>query len=541
VDVAIAVVAGQQPSWWYAVELGTAVLWMVVGVVATLIHPVRRIGVMMQLLGLVLLVDAPAGFDLVVPPDLAGWIAADLVLARAVLPFQVVVFAHLLLTYPDGPVHRGFQRGFVIAAYGYAGLVGVIGAIGVVGEVTRPGWAGGPPEAGFAGSGSLVVLDVGWLAFAAVYVVLLWLRIRSVTPTRRRTLAYPLGCGIVLIVGFALQTLLTASGVLPVTNRLADVLPYLAIVTLPGAFLLGLVRERVRYGLAADLVRELAGTPAGGMEDALRRVLNDPTLRLVFVDSVEVADDDAVGVLRIGDALLLHDPALRDEPRLLEAAAAAIRLALDNARLSAEAHVTGQRVIAAVDDERRRLERDLHDGPQQRMLAAGIALRLLEQRLDLRDAAIATAVAEVHQELTGAIRELRDLARGIYPAVLIDEGISAAVRTLVRRQPFTVDLDDALPERLPTSVEKAAYFVVAEALSNVAKHARADAVRVRLSVVEDRLHVEVTDDGVGGAVLDRGSGLRGLAERAAALDGSLSVGDRSPRGTRLHVELPCAW
>lgn len=560
VDVAIAVTAGLQSPLWYATEIGVAILWVVVGVVATLIHPVRRIGLLMGVLGLILLVNAPAGFELDTSNPL---IAADLVLARAVLPFQLVVFAHLLLTYPDGPVHRGVQRAFVAAAFGYATLVGIIGAVGVLRDVTRPGWSGAEPEAGFGGSGSVVALDVGWLAFAAVYVVLLWRRVRGVTPARRRTLAYPLGCGMVLIALFAVQTLLTASDVLPVANDLADLLPYLAVATLPGAFLLGLVRERVRYGLAADLVRELADTPTGEMEQALRRVLSDPTLRLAAVHPdgpaaghvdrhgtpIEVPGDSSVGVLRIGDALLLHDPALRDEPRLLEAAAAALRLALDNARLAAEANVTGQRVIAAVDDERRRLERDLHDGPQQRMLAVGIALRLLEQRLDLRDSAIATAVAEVHEELSGAIKEMRELARGVYPAVLIDDGISAAVRTLVRRQPFAVDLDDTLAGRLPAAVEQAAYFVVAEALSNVAKHARAGSARVRLAVVGDRLQVEVSDDGVGGADVGAdvgadfgaGSGLRGLAERAQAIGGSLSVGDASPGGTRLQVELPCAW
>ncbi|ROP42523.1 sensor histidine kinase [Saccharothrix texasensis] len=553
-DVVLAVTAGRQHPAWYAWEIGSPLVWVGVGVLAVVVRPDRRVGLLMQLLGLILLLDAPAGF---VIETTRTWGAVDLVVARTVLPFQVVVFAHLLLSYPEGRIHHRSSRRFIAALYGYGALVGVLGLTAAIRTVTRTPWTGSSPESGFAGGGSSTLVDAGWLAFAVVYPALMWLKVRRASPGRRKTLAYPLACGFVVIMLFALSTVLVVAGATPAGNRLSDALPYLAVVTMPGAFLLGLLRERLRYGSVADFVRAVEHTPIGRLQPALRKALRDPTLRLVFPQGDRYVDEqgehvsvDGRAALPIGGTppigLVLHDPALEDEPKLLTATSAATRLALDNARLHAvvrrqlvEARASRRRIVEAAATERRRLERDLHDGAQQRILAVGIALRLLQQQLDPADQAVNEAVQDARQELVGAIAELRELARGIHPAVLTEQGLSPAVRALARRQPLPVAVDDSLPRRLPQPVETAAYFVVSEALTNVVKHAHATCARVRLALHGDVLRVEVSDDGVGGAVPENGSGLRGLADRAAAFDGTLSVTDAVPAGTLLIAELSC--
>lgn len=555
VDVLLVVTAGRQPVWRSTWEIGAPLVWVGVGAVARVLHPQRRVGWLMQVLGLVLLLDAPAGFVLVTSET---WVAVDLVVARAVQPFQIVVFAHLLLAYPEGHLRSPLERRFTAALYGYGGLVGARDTAATIAAVTGAPWRGAVPEAGFAGGGSSVPVNAGWIAFAAGYLVLLLLKVRDVTPGKRRVLAYPLVCGIAVVVLFLGATVLLVRGGRPTANPLSESLPYLAMLTMPGAFLLGLLRERLRYGSIADFVRAIEGAPIGQLRAALREALHDPGLELAFyrdgryvTEHGEPVSPPAGGeqaVLPIGGdppvGLVLHDPALNDEPKLLAAASAATRLALDNARLHAlvrrqlgEVRASRRRIVEAAAEERRRLERDLHDGVQQRMLSVGLALRLLEHRLEVTDPAVAKAFDDVRGELATAIAELRELARGIHPEVLTTQGLSAAVRSLARRQPFAVVVVDDLPRRLPPAVESAAYYVVAEALTNVVKHARAGSVRVRLTADDAVLRVEVRDDGTGGAAPDRGTGLRGLADRVAAFDGTLSVADAVPSGTVLVAEL----
>jgi len=244
----------------------------------------------------------------------------------------------------------------------------------------------------------------------------------------------------------------------------------------------------------------------------------------------------------VGDdlAAIVHDPVFLDQPALLEAAGSAARFALENERLQAELRSqlaelreSRARIVRAGDEERRRLERDLHDGAQQRLLGIGMALQLLREQG--RDDAL---LDETETEVKAALAELRELARGIHPAVLADHGLAAAVRTLAERSPVPVDVkaDDA---RFPGEVETAVYFIVAEALANVAKHAHASKARVEVQRLNGEVIVDVSDDGIGGADVD-GSGLRGLADRAGALDGRLVLASPPGAGTHLHVEIPCA-
>jgi signal transduction histidine kinase len=243
-------------------------------------------------------------------------------------------------------------------------------------------------------------------------------------------------------------------------------------------------------------------------------------------------------------AAIVHDPALTDERDLVRAAGAAAALALENQRLSAElrariedVRASRTRLVQAGDDARRRLERDLHDGAQSRLVALALKLKLARMQVDEGSQA-ATLLDESSAELQASLDELRELARGLHPVVLTDRGLNAAIRILASRAPVPVDIT-ALPEnRLPAPIELAVYFVVAEALTNVAKYAQASAAAVAITVSDGRTVVEVSDDGVGGADVAAGSGLRGLSDRVAALDGTLTLQSPPGAGTRLHAEFP---
>jgi signal transduction histidine kinase len=240
-------------------------------------------------------------------------------------------------------------------------------------------------------------------------------------------------------------------------------------------------------------------------------------------------------------AALVHDERLVAQRPLIEAAGAAARLALENARLQAqlraqlgELRASRTRLVDAADAERRRLERDLHDGAQQRLLALGLALQLLRDH-----GGDPQLLEQAEAELQLALRELRDLARGIHPAILSEQGLAAAVRSLADRSslPVTAKVAD---DRYPLAVETAAYFVISEALANVAKHADAHAATVSVARMNGHLLVEVSDDGRGGAAAEAGGGLQGLADRVGALDGRLTIESADAGGTTIRADIPCA-
>jgi signal transduction histidine kinase len=208
------------------------------------------------------------------------------------------------------------------------------------------------------------------------------------------------------------------------------------------------------------------------------------------------------------------------------------------AETAEELRASRARLVEAGDAARRRLERDLHDGAQSRLVALALLLRSARRRVT-DDEQLGSLLDRAQEELGTSLAELRELARGIHPAVLSERGLEPALQSLVARAPVPVDVE-ACGERLPAPVESAAYFVVSEALANVAKYARATHASVTVERRNGELTVEVADDGVGGADLGRGSGLRGLEDRLAALDGSLSLDSPAGRGTRLRARIPCA-
>jgi signal transduction histidine kinase len=197
------------------------------------------------------------------------------------------------------------------------------------------------------------------------------------------------------------------------------------------------------------------------------------------------------------------------------------------------------RILEAAQAERQRLERNLHDGAQQRLVALSLELGLLETQF-ADDAQSRQQLAQAREELACSLQELRELARGIHPAVVTGHGLAVALETLTARAPLPVRLTVDLDERLPEGHEVAAYYLVSESLANVAKHAQATAVTVDVAYADARLVVEIVDDGKGGANTDTGSGLRGLADRVEALDGQLRVWSADGSGTRVRAEIPCA-
>lgn len=339
---------------------------------------------------------------------------------------------------------------------------------------------------------------------------------------------------------------------------------WLVAATVPLGFLLGLARARARRARMGELVIELGELPTPErFQAALRNALGDPSLVAAFwVPAVqryltpegqaldlpgEEAGPVATFLERGGEplAVIVHDPFLMEDPGLVAGATAAARLAVENERLQheileqlSEVRASRSRIIKAGDDARRRLERDIHDGAQQRLVTLGLQLQRLATKLGPVDGDVAAALNDARTELKSSLRELRDLARGLHPIVLAEEGLAAALETVAGRSSVPVVLGEVPSGRFPESIETAAYFVVSEALANVAKHAHATTVHVSIVTNNQTLSISVADDGIGGASLTAGSGLRGLVERVHALDGTMSVSSPVGQGTHVNAQLP---
>ena len=329
-------------------------------------------------------------------------------------------------------------------------------------------------------------------------------------------------------------------------------------------YLGGLLRTRAVRSTIGDLMVSAGSSrdPAE-LRGALARALGDPTLALAFwapafdgyVDAdgrpVELPGPQAGRAVTLvqGEqgplAALVHDPAVVEDEGLADAAGAAARLALERARLQAELRAqleavreSRARIVRAADDERRKIERDLHDGAQQRLVSIGLALRHVQHELSDDAGTSAEELDAAVDEVARAIEELRDLTHGLHPQVLTQQGLPAALRSLAERSPLSVDVDVELDERLPEAVEACGYFVCSEALANAAKHAAIDRATIRARHRDGHLTLEVRDEGVGGASIDAGSGLRGLRDRVEALGGSLEVVSPTGAGTRLAATIP---
>ncbi len=478
--------------------------------------------------------------------------------------------ANSVLAYPTGFVRDRFERAFLRAAYTVA-LAFPLAILLVHDETRSLRFLDPTPHASsivIAENGDLAVglqkafVVIAWGLLASIFIALIVRRLWQATPRARRMLA-PLG-----IAAIAVALRAVFEGVFTFVPRPPEILyVYLfwwqicGFFALPLALLVGVLRSRLARGGVADLVIAIDHAPPRDLRDALARALADPTVELAFwlpgerryVDAdgapfeLPAGEARAVTLLEYdGDPLgaIVHDPILREEPRLVESVGAAARLALENARLHAEmlAQVSTikesrARIVAAGDDERRRIERDIHDGAQQRLVALALQLRAAQREREI-DPEVAALLDESVRELQSAVEELRELARGVHPAILTEEGLAAALESLSDRTPLPVELDVG-EGRLPEQVEATAYFVACEALANVVKHAGASHASISARRRNGVLIVEVRDDGVGGASVWSGSGLRGLGDRVEALGGRLTVESPPGRGTRVVGEIPC--
>jgi signal transduction histidine kinase len=390
--------------------------------------------------------------------------------------------------------------------------------------------------------------------------VLLFLRTRREGSTRRRPTALLVDAfGLALVMLALLYVAATLSWPAFDTIRLVT---FASLGLAPIVFLFALLDARLARGEVVGLMVELRDHPTQDLQPPLARALRDPSLTLAYwlpeygswadqnghpMAAPEPDDRRSLRIVSRDDepmAALLFDRSLTDEPELLDAVAAAAGIALENGRLQAELRARLQelqgsrvRVLEAGQRERQRLERNLHDGAQQRLVALSLELGLLGERSDT-DPETRARLARAKAEVAASLAELRDVARGIYPAVLTNHGLAVALESLAGAAAVPVQLDVDLPGRLPEPVEVAAYYVVSESLTNAGKHARATSVNVRVSRLGDMVVVEVADDGAGGADPAAGSGLRGLSDRVEALGGRLHI-TTSASGTQVKADIPC--
>ncbi len=335
------------------------------------------------------------------------------------------------------------------------------------------------------------------------------------------------------------------------------------LLTGPALFVVSTLLARTARGAVGTAIVDLQpGASPEMLRDALARALGDSTLQLAFrvpggpgyldtagraVDPGQLDPGRALTSLPAStDAVLVHDQVLQQEPQLVRLTASAAGMALEHARLQAEVQAqleqvraSRARIVEAGDAERRRLERDLHDGAQQRLVTLSLALGMAREQAAGKDPALQSLLESAGKEAREALVELRELARGIHPAVLTETGLAGAIQSLAERSPVATTIVAVPHARFPAAVEAAAYFVVSEALANVAKHALADAAAVTIRRLPGRLVVQVSDHGAGGARPEGGTGLRGLADRVASMGGNLRVDSPPGAGTTLEADIPC--
>jgi signal transduction histidine kinase len=549
------------PGVWAAGALLAGWGFIGVGLYAWGRRPDNRVGMLMAATGFAWLVAASGFSDLPLVFTIGQVFGAVF--------FAVVI--HLLLAFPSGRLQSIAERRIVGASY-------LLTTVGVL-----PLWLFADPEQLDCGNcpNNVILLEgkeslvtvlgtilnvIGALLVAAVLVVLAK-RWRRATPAQRRFLVPVYSAGAAVLLLLIVLVSLQAGGLRSNALDVIWVAAMIPFALVPYLFLGTLARTRmIQSGAVGELMARLGETPQRGeLRNALASALGDPTLELVYWLSEDERFVDANGhevtlpapgsgravtkVERDGDcvAAIVYDALVHDQQGgYVDAIGAAASLALENERLEAELRskveelrASRERMLSIGLEERRRLERDLHDGAQQRLVSMALNMRLARGRLRDDPVGAEAMLDGAGDELDAALEELRELARGIHPAVLSDRGLDTALETLARRAPVPVELQRVPSERLPEAVELAAYYVVAEALTNVAKYAAASYATVDVGRENGRLVVQVADDGVGGADPDAGTGLRGLADRLAVIEGRLEIDSQPGKGTTITAKIPC--
>ena len=537
-----------QPGLRAALACWTTVPYIVAGAVAWRRRPDSRLGLLMVIAGYVVVLTFLA------------WSSNDFLLTVAeVFDFAPpLMFLIVFLTYPSGRVHTKAERVVITVAGVAAALTFVYLPLGYD-ETLLTVNAQWPELAQIIQDAQLVLMAAALMAGVGL---LIGRRIGSPRPLRR-WFGYLVDSFSVALLMLAVLYVVHVSA-WNVNTEPVRLVMFGLVGVAPLVFLIGLIDEKLGRASIADLMVGSAVTlgPAE-LQDGVRRSLRDPSARVIYWipdfdsyadvegKSVDLDDLADASLTPVGDgehpmALLIHHPALDYETTLLDSVAAATSMFIHKAQLEVELRArvdelrgSRMRILDAEQRERRRLERDLHDGTQQRLLALSLSLGEIESQVG-DDEDLRARVDEARSEVAASLKELRNLAHGIHPAALIDHGLAVALESLATRAPIPVEVTTVSLEGITRAAELAAFYLVSEALANVAKHSQASTATIDVEIDGDTLVVEVNDDGVGGAYARDGSGLRGLADRVEAVGGRLMVWSPPGGGTRLRAEIPCA-
>ena len=497
-------------------------------------------------------------------------------------PLGIVLAGWAMFRYPNSPREMRFGTRFFVFIFTCL-LIGETICV----AVSRPQWNGfyrnawWPallPDRQFFTVASQVTDAMG-IIFAVTY-MLLWIRRRKHSHGISRRLATPITVAAIFTCAITIVELVAVvMSASSATMELMYTIESYVEIGVPAAFLVSVLRRRFARTRIVDLLLRLRG-PArtAAVTDALRTVFEDPALEVVgWSAGIEPSGESAEPPLpwppgpasgRRGHgsdrrehghgrrelpitsasgeqlAVILADPSLSPHDDMVRAAIAASSFALENAQLDAalraqlqEVRDSRLRIIQAGITERRRLERDLHDGTQQRLLALKIMLAAAEA--DTTDTEAQAIIGRIRNELAQVLDELRDLAHGIHPAALSQFGLDQAIKSLAER--YTIPVEVSLPaDRFDDAAELTAYYLIAESVTNAIKHARASRITVRGEKTGNWLQITITDDGQGGASVSAGSGIRGIIDRVRGIGGDLQLDSPAGHGTQIRAQIPCA-
>jgi signal transduction histidine kinase len=542
------------PVWVGLLMPAAALIYFAAGTLASLRRPTSALGALL-IAGAIVMLLADLGNT-----DHPSLIAVGQIVAT--VPLAIVI--HLLVAFPSGRlVHRGDQT-LVLAGY----------AVALILQAPLYLFADFPPPYDVlqvAVRPDLVddaqrVQRIAGIAVVFVTAAVLALRLRRAPPAQRNVMVPLFAYGIVVVPFVPLSAIVIAP-LLDWSVITLFVVQVTALALVPLAF--GVSIMRGAFARTADI--EELGAWLGADEavrpplrDALANALGDPSIDLGFwaperhgyVDAnghdirVPVDGSGRTGVeIELAGRLvgvISYDSTLVTEPELVRTAGSVVAIAVDRLRLIADLRANEEalrhsrrRIVEAGDRERRRIERNLHDGAQQRMMSLALAIRLAGAKVDDSDAETRALLADAAGELDDAMRELRELARGLHPALLADAGLEGALEALAERSSIPVQLSFRLDDHVSEAIQAGAYYVVAEALTNAARYSGASRVWVHAAASHGALDVIVRDDGKGGAHVLPGSGLEGLTDRVDSLGGKLDLLSPDGCGTRVMVKLPC--
>jgi signal transduction histidine kinase len=528
-----------------------------VGLIAWSRRPWNRVGALMIVVGLGLLLGTgPLLNSSIVNRYSDTWVFFfELVFGL----LWAVALLHLLLVFPEGRFVSPLDRLMVVPLYVIVPISGLFLAL----------LAFVPAIDAYVGPVITAIFPASILYYLVCWLVGLSLVIRRwarAAPARRRSMSPVIWSLVPIALAWILAEVPPADAGGPSgVWRMLNLASPLFLVSLPVGFLVALLRTEHEMSSVGELVVKLSdGILPEQLQPALAKTLHDPSVEVLYwlptlgryadLNGANVnlpAPSSSRAATVLGEpgspvAALVYDSSLRTEAKLVDTAAAAVRLALENARLQVqlraqleEVQQSRMRLVDAADSERRRVERDLHDGAQQQLVTLLLSLQLAKAEASRSsDSKTAQLLDGSIGSLRQALDELRSLARGIHPTILAEAGLVPAIRSLADRCPIPIEVTGDL-ERIEPKLEMALYFVAAEAITNAVKHSKGQRICVDLRRSSSWASVDISDDGIGGADLSQGTGLVGLADRVAAVGGRLDVTSSHSRGTTLHAEVPC--